>query len=126
MGRAEESTIRVAVACSPREGEASEVAAELPAASTVADAIRASGVVDLQLGGAFPADEAIGVWGKAATVDTPLVDGDRVELYRPLAVDPKEARRLRATAGKRVARGARRRRRADITCSRRRSRHPFA
>jgi putative ubiquitin-RnfH superfamily antitoxin RatB of RatAB toxin-antitoxin module len=35
------------------------------------------------------------VWGKAVQIDTPLVQGDRLELLRPLLVDPKEARRLR-------------------------------
>ena len=35
------------------------------------------------------------VWGKAVQTDTPLVPGDRLELLRPLQVDPKEARRLR-------------------------------
>jgi putative ubiquitin-RnfH superfamily antitoxin RatB of RatAB toxin-antitoxin module len=35
------------------------------------------------------------VWGKAVQMDTPLVQGDRLELLRSLLVDPKEARRLR-------------------------------
>ena len=35
------------------------------------------------------------VWGKAVLSDTPLAQGDRLELLRPLLVDPKEARRLR-------------------------------
>jgi putative ubiquitin-RnfH superfamily antitoxin RatB of RatAB toxin-antitoxin module len=35
------------------------------------------------------------VWGKTVQIDTPLVQGDRLELLRPLLVDPKEARRLR-------------------------------
>ncbi len=107
MGRADDSTLRVAVACSPRLGDAHEVSAELPDGATVADAIRLSGVVDRYLGGVWPADDAIGVWGQAAAVDTPLVDGDRVELYRPLTVDPKEARRRRATGpAKRTGRSA--------------------
>jgi putative ubiquitin-RnfH superfamily antitoxin RatB of RatAB toxin-antitoxin module len=37
------------------------------------------------------------VWGKAVQMNTPLVLGDRLELLRPLLVDPKEARRLRFT-----------------------------
>ena len=36
-----------------------------------------------------------GVWSRACEPDAPLRDGDRVELYRPLRVDPKEARRQR-------------------------------
>ena len=38
---------------------------------------------------------ACGVWGRVQPLDHVLRDGDRVELYRPLTVDPKEARRLR-------------------------------
>ena len=40
--------------------------------------------------------QAVGIWGRAAALDAPLADGDRVEIYRPLAMDPKEARRRRA------------------------------
>lgn len=36
-----------------------------------------------------------GVWGRVVPLDTPLRDGDRVEVYRPLLVDPKVARRER-------------------------------
>ncbi len=36
-----------------------------------------------------------GVWGRPQAPDWPLRDGDRVEVYRVLTVDPKEARRLR-------------------------------
>ena len=38
----------------------------------------------------------VGIWGTPATVDTPLRDGDRVEVYRELTADPKQARRRRA------------------------------
>ena len=41
---------------------------------------------------------ALGVFGRAVTADTPLADGDRLELYLPLRVDPKTARRRRAAA----------------------------
>jgi putative ubiquitin-RnfH superfamily antitoxin RatB of RatAB toxin-antitoxin module len=37
----------------------------------------------------------VAVWGRAAAPDRLLDDGDRVEIVRPLKVDPKEARRLR-------------------------------
>jgi putative ubiquitin-RnfH superfamily antitoxin RatB of RatAB toxin-antitoxin module len=67
---------------------------ELPAGSTLAEALRASGLAQRH------APELIdslrtGIWGKAADLQTPLRDRDRVELYRPLQVDPKEARRQR-------------------------------
>ncbi len=37
----------------------------------------------------------VGIFGKIVAVDAPLHKGDRVEIYRPLKVDPKEARRRR-------------------------------
>ncbi len=37
----------------------------------------------------------VGVFGSVTTPDRPLCDGDRVEIYRPLAADPKAARRAR-------------------------------
>jgi len=36
-----------------------------------------------------------GVFGNVVTMDVPLNNGDRVEIYRPLTVDPKDARRRR-------------------------------
>jgi uncharacterized protein len=65
----------------------------LPQGATVADALRASGLQ--QRHGALVEGLRIGVWNKLKELDTPLRDGDRVELYRPLLVDPKEARRQR-------------------------------
>jgi putative ubiquitin-RnfH superfamily antitoxin RatB of RatAB toxin-antitoxin module len=87
--------IRVAVACSAPSGAAFELALELPAPATALDAIRASGV--LQRHPELGLDEPmIGIWGRACAPDTMLDDGDRVEIYRPLRLDPNEARRLRA------------------------------
>ena len=40
----------------------------------------------------------IGIYSRAVTADTRLNNGDRVEVYRRLTIDPKEARRLRAAA----------------------------
>jgi hypothetical protein len=37
----------------------------------------------------------LGIFGKVVKDDTPLRDGDRIEIYRPLQADPKEARRRR-------------------------------
>lgn len=70
----------------PRRFERVEL--ELPPGSVVADALRR-----VQPG----ADEtAVAIHGVRASADTPLVEGDRVELLRPLQADPKEARRRRA------------------------------
>lgn len=66
----------------------------LPQGSTVADAIKASRVVDEC---AIDASAlVVGIWSKIVARDAPLQDGDRVELLRPLKIDPKEARRTRA------------------------------
>jgi putative ubiquitin-RnfH superfamily antitoxin RatB of RatAB toxin-antitoxin module len=66
----------------------------LPAAATVGDALRAAGAdpafVGVDLEGA-----PIGVFGVPARREQPLYPGDRVEIYRPLALDPKAARRAR-------------------------------
>jgi len=68
---------------------------DLPEGSTVRDAIERSG-----LAGEFPGYDVdnlqAGVWGRPAGRSLSLHDGDRVELYRPLAMDPREARRLKA------------------------------
>jgi putative ubiquitin-RnfH superfamily antitoxin RatB of RatAB toxin-antitoxin module len=42
------------------------------------------------------AHSAVGLFGRLASGDQPVNDGDRVEIYRPLAADPKNARRARA------------------------------
>ncbi len=65
----------------------------LPEGSTLADAIRASGLAE-----EFPeiGSARAGVYGKPAAVDAILRDGDRVEIYRPLQADPKEIRRTLA------------------------------
>jgi putative ubiquitin-RnfH superfamily antitoxin RatB of RatAB toxin-antitoxin module len=39
---------------------------------------------------------AIGVWGEVRSRDAPLCEGDRIEIYRPLSLDPKQGRRQRA------------------------------
>ena len=38
----------------------------------------------------------LGIFGKVVKDETVLRDGDRIEVYRPLLIDPKEARRKRA------------------------------
>ena len=96
MGRPEVHV--TVVCCAPGCEDLTEV--KLPAGATVADAIRASGVLDRrpQMVTAAP---AVGIWGRACAMTQRLEDGDRVELYRPLMVEPKEARRVRAEVRRR-------------------------
>ena len=42
----------------------------------------------------------VGIFGKKTTLDHPLKDRDRIEIYRPLILDPKEMRRKRAAKKK--------------------------
>lgn len=91
--------MKVEVVYCPAPGVADRSALELPEGSSVRRALHASGL--LQRHPALEAEGqalAIGIWGKRCTPDTKLRERDRVEVYRPLQVDPKEARRLRYRA----------------------------
>ena len=74
------------------------IALDMPEGATVEQAITASGLL-----ARFPeidaADIKAGIFGSACKPDQPLKPGDRVEIYRPLRHDPKEARRQRAAKG---------------------------
>lgn len=70
------------------------ITVELDAAASVADAIARSGLVERF--GLRVDDEHVGVWNRRVTLATPLREGDRVEIYRDLIADPKQARRQRA------------------------------
>jgi putative ubiquitin-RnfH superfamily antitoxin RatB of RatAB toxin-antitoxin module len=71
------------------------LALEVEEGTSALDAILQSKVLER-----FPnidlARNAIGIFGKVCKPEQILRPGDRVEIYRPLATDPKEARRLRA------------------------------
>ena len=67
----------------------------VPVGATIEQAIRASGILarcpDIDL-----ASNAVVIFGARATLHDAVRAGDRIEIYRPLRVDPKEARRRRA------------------------------
>ena len=63
--------------------------------ATVADVIAASGLARRFRDVDFDRFQA-GIWGRPVARDRRVSEGDRVELYRPLEIDPKEARRLKA------------------------------
>jgi hypothetical protein len=71
------------------------VTVTLPAGATIDDAIAASGITTRL--GLDAARLECAIFGQRAKVGTPLADGDRVELTRPLIADPKGARRKRAS-----------------------------
>ena len=98
MGAAE-SLLAVEVVYA-RPGEQVVLGVELPRGSTIQDAIDHSGIARQ-----FPEINLVackvGVFGKHRAPSTPLRDGDRVEIYRPLLIDPKHARRARVRPPKR-------------------------
>lgn len=69
-------------------------ALELPEGAVARHAVAASGFLARRGSAAAPLQLAI--FGKKVPPDSPLHEGDRVEILRPLAMDPKEARRQRA------------------------------
>lgn len=78
----------------------------VPAGSTVESIIRQSGLLER-----FPeidlTGNKVGIFGKATTLTATPGEGDRIEIYRPLIADPKEARKKRAAEGKVMKKGAR-------------------
>jgi len=71
------------------------VEVELEQGARAADALAAANLQDSAFRGSTPALK-IGIWGAPASSDTVLRDRDRVEIYRELQADPKQARRQRA------------------------------
>jgi putative ubiquitin-RnfH superfamily antitoxin RatB of RatAB toxin-antitoxin module len=72
------------------------VAVDVPDGATVADAIRSADVAKRI--GDVCTDGGLAIFGQRVDGATPLRDGDRVEITRPLVCDPKAARRARSTA----------------------------
>jgi uncharacterized protein len=95
-----ESRVTV-VYCAPGIEDLTEL--YVPAGATVEQAIHASGVLQRHAALAAGATLEVGIWGCRCEPDHAVEDGDRVELYRPLTLDPKEARRLRAEVRRRRA-----------------------
>jgi len=77
---------------------------EVAADATVEEIIKASGILEK-----FPeidlAKNKVGIFGKLSKLNATLRPGDRIEIYRPLIADPKEVRRKRAAAGKKMKKG---------------------
>lgn len=70
---------------------------ELAEGATIADAIRESGL-DLQFPEIAKSGTMTGIYGVVAGRDALLSEGDRIEIYRPLQIEAKEARRARLKA----------------------------
>jgi uncharacterized protein len=95
--------LKITVVYSPAPRVLHELALALPAGACVQDALAACAkdARFAQALSAMPAHKGtsvgigIGIWGKKAALHQPLMPQDRIELYRPLRVDPKVARRER-------------------------------
>lgn len=81
--------LRVTVAHSPGPRQVVEQVLQLPPGATVMQALQAAGLADL------PPELQVAVWGRKAALEQLLRERDRVEVLRPLKVDPKVARRER-------------------------------
>lgn len=88
----EEMTVEVVYAL---PGNQLLVELNVPPGTTAHEAIAQSGI-PARMGLIGPDYPSIGLFGKVVKADTVLQAGDRVEIYRPLIADPKEARRRRA------------------------------
>lgn len=87
-------TIEVAYALPERQ---TVIVLQVIEGTTVAEAIRLSGI--LQKHPEIDLDrQSVGIFGKVCPADRKLETGDRVEIYRPLRADPREARRTRVSA----------------------------
>ena len=78
-----------------KPGSQNNLTLKLPQGSNINQAINGSEIL-----GRFPEIDLnvnkVGIFSKIKSLDTVLSAGDRIEIYRPLVADPKEARRQRA------------------------------
>lgn len=86
--------MKITLVYSPAPRQMREWSLDLPIGSTAAQALAASGLLT-EFPDLAPNRLALGIWGKKAGLRQVLCDQDRVEIYRPLRVDPKVARRER-------------------------------
>ena len=73
---------------------------KVPEGTTALQAVQQSQLDTMFDALSIDADLKLGVWGKAVTADRVLESGERVEIYRPLLVDPTEVRKARAAKAK--------------------------
>lgn len=89
--------MKVTVAYSPAPRQVREWTLDMPSGSSARQAVVQCGMLaeftDLALDGLNA-----GIWGKRYSLNHKLKDKDRLEIYRPLRVDPKVARRERFTS----------------------------
>jgi len=94
--------VRVELVWSPQAGDVQHRWLDVEEGASLEAALR--GCADFMAAYSLPLGELrIGIWGRVRPLDTRLRERDRIEVYRPLTVDPMEARRLRyAKRGERI------------------------
>ncbi|RTL37522.1 MAG: RnfH family protein [Burkholderiales bacterium] len=94
--------MRIELVWSPGPGDVQHRWLEVPEGATLEAALQ--GCADFMAAHTAPLDTLrVGIWGRIRSLQTPLRERDRIEVYRPLTVDPKEARRQRyAKRGERI------------------------
>lgn len=97
-----ETGFSVELVWSPAKGDVRHRELQVLPGTTLEQALQACADFDMALL-APSAGLKVGIWGRVQPLSTPLRPRDRIELYRPLTVDPKEARRERYRAkGERI------------------------
>lgn len=86
--------VEVAVVYAGISNQAS-ITLQVPEGTTIATAIQQSGIL-LQFPEIDLSKNKVGIFSKGVTLEAILQNGDRVEIYRPLLIDPKQARKQRA------------------------------
>ena len=89
--------LTLSLCISPAAGVVHEASLTLPSGSTIAQALAAAVAEHPDLAETIreATPDMMGVWGKTAQPGQVLENGDRLEIYRPLTVDPKISRRER-------------------------------
>jgi putative ubiquitin-RnfH superfamily antitoxin RatB of RatAB toxin-antitoxin module len=104
MGKINQVAIEVAYA---RVDKQKIIACEVDSGCTVEEAIRQSGILAI-----FPEidleRQKVGVFSKARKLSDVVKEGERIEIYRELTIDPKEARRAKAKLNRKPSPGAQR------------------
>jgi putative ubiquitin-RnfH superfamily antitoxin RatB of RatAB toxin-antitoxin module len=95
--KAEAADLRIEVAYSPAPRQVDLRTLHLPMGTTALQALAAADLARRHPG-FDPARITVAVWGRPVPPSAVLQDGDRLEVCRPLSVDPKEARRVRYRA----------------------------
>ena len=94
--KASTGLIHIEVAYAASQTEQTVLACQVRGSATVKEAIVDSGMltrypsIDLSV-------QKVGIFSRIVSLDQLVKAGDRIEIYRPLIIDPKAARRVRAT-----------------------------